>query len=299
MITGMPRIAIAVRNMDEAVRTFRDRFGMPVNEVPQSVESLGVRIAMCTPAGGSNIELMSPAAPGEPLNESLQKFLDRRGEALFALMLEAPDPNAEAEALTGRGLNALPLMRGAGGRDVHPRSTHGVLIRVYPTRQQNNPAQDQWPPGALSGIARVIIAVRDFDDAVTVYRDRFAMLLEILPEDDERGVRTAICAPGTGGVIEIVAPANTERPFGRAITRFLEERGDGMFALVLQSDDLPASKGMLEAKGVRFVPGASGLDGFDIDPRDSFGAPIHVELRRPAGATVRPVAAASGADPVR
>ena len=90
MITGMPRIAIAVRNMDEAIRTFRDTFGMPVTESPRSVESLGVRIAMCTPPAGSNIELMSPAVPGEPLNESLQKFLDRRGEGLFALMLEAP-----------------------------------------------------------------------------------------------------------------------------------------------------------------------------------------------------------------
>jgi catechol 2,3-dioxygenase-like lactoylglutathione lyase family enzyme len=299
MITGMPRIAIAVRDMDEAVQTFRDRFGMPVHEVSQSAQSLGVRIAMCTPADGSNIELMSPAVPGEPLNESLQRFLDRRGEALFALMLEAPDPDAEAEALSERGLNALPLMRGAGGRDVHPRSTHGVLIRVYPTRQPSDAAPNQRSPGALSGIARVIIAVRDFDDAVTVYRDWLAMPLEVLPEDDARGVRAANCAPGTGGAIEIVSLANAERPFGRAIARFLEERGEGMFALVLQSDDLAASATMLEAKGVRFAPGTTGLDGLDIDPRDTFGAPIHVELRRTAGGAARPVGAATAGEPIR
>ena len=53
---------------------------MPVNEVAGAVESLGVRIAMCTPGDGSNVELMSPADPGAPLNASLQKFIDRRGE---------------------------------------------------------------------------------------------------------------------------------------------------------------------------------------------------------------------------
>jgi catechol 2,3-dioxygenase-like lactoylglutathione lyase family enzyme len=299
MITGMPRIAIAVRTMEDAIETFRGRFGMPVNESAQSVQSLGVRIAMCTPAAGSNIELMSPAAPGEPLNESLQKFLDRRGEGLFALMLEAPDPNAEAEALSDRGLNALPLMRGAGGRDVHPRSTHGVLIRVYPTRQPGNAADEQRPPGSLTGIARVIIAVKDFDDAVVVYRDRFAMPLDVQPDDPDRGVRAAICAPGTGGVIEIVSPTGTERPFGRTIARRLDEHGEGMFALVLQSDDLAASATMLEAKGVRFAPGATGLDGLDIDPRDTFGALVHVELRQAADAAARPVAAGAPANPVR
>ena len=66
MITGMPRIAIAVRDLDVAADTFRDAFAMPVTEVAGVVESLGVRIAMCTPGNGSNVELMSPADPAAP-----------------------------------------------------------------------------------------------------------------------------------------------------------------------------------------------------------------------------------------
>ena len=82
---------------------------MPVADASKSsVASLGAKVAVCVPEGGSNIELMSPADPAAPLSQSLQRFLDRRGEGFFALMLEAPDPNAEVKDLSGRGLNVLP-----------------------------------------------------------------------------------------------------------------------------------------------------------------------------------------------
>src|SRR5579859_2087744 len=134
VITAMPRIAIAISDLGAAVTTFREVFGMPVIDfTEETVPTLGAQIALCVPEGGSNIELMAPADRGKPLSQALDRFLDRRGEGLYALMLEAPDPDREAAALAGRGLDVLPLMAGAGGRDVHPRSTHGVLIRVYPS----------------------------------------------------------------------------------------------------------------------------------------------------------------------
>ena len=92
MITAMPRIAIAVKDWAETLATFHDKLGMPIVDISEStIESLGAHVAMCVPQGGSNIELMSPSDPASPLSQSLQKFLDRRGEGLFALMLEAPD----------------------------------------------------------------------------------------------------------------------------------------------------------------------------------------------------------------
>src|SRR5438093_112100 len=111
MITALPRIAIAVHNFDAAVATFHDDFGMPVVDLSeQTVSALGAHVGMCAPEDGSNIELMAPADAGKPLSLALQKFLDRRGEGLFALMLEAPDPDAEAEVLGARGLDVMPLM---------------------------------------------------------------------------------------------------------------------------------------------------------------------------------------------
>ena len=142
MITAMPRIAIATATEDfgRALELFGDVFAMPVADFSDStVASLGAHVGMCQPDRGSNIELMAPATPG-PLSDAIQQTIDRRGEGFYALMLEAPDPDAEAEELIRREVNVLPLMAGAGGRDIHPRSTHGVLIRVYPDGSVAQPA---------------------------------------------------------------------------------------------------------------------------------------------------------------
>ena len=83
MITGMPRIAIAVNDFSKTVATFREQLGMPVVDISETtVQSLGAKLAMCVPEGGSNIELMSPADPEAPLSQSLQRFLDHRGVSL-------------------------------------------------------------------------------------------------------------------------------------------------------------------------------------------------------------------------
>lgn len=281
MITAMPRIAIAIHDFQKCLATFRDTLGMPVVDLSKSsVASLGAKVAMCVPEGGSNIELMSPAVPNAPLSHSLQKFLARRGEGLFALMLEAPDPNTEAEALAGRGLNVLPLMAGAGGRDVHPNSTHGVLIRVYPMHSFRGHAthhKQETDAPSLSGIARVIVAVHDLDHAVTVYGNKFALDMAEPTIDAKRGVRSAVCTPPSGGVIELVSVHNRNQPFAESLAEFLESRGEGLYALVLQSHDLQRSAKNLATRGIEVHDVAGAPDIVEIERASTFGARIWVE----------------------
>ena len=282
MITGMPRIAIAVHDFESCVTTFANQLRMPVIDVSAtSVASLGAKLAMCVPAGGSNIELMSPADPAAPLSQSLQRFLDRRGEGLFALMLEAPDPNAEADELIQRGLNVLPLMPGAGGRDIHPASTHGVLIRVYPVnsfQESADPAQAAGAPDArLSGIVRVVIAVNDLDHAATVYGHGLGLAVEAPSLDTERGVRSILCRPPAGGTIELVAPVDVDQPFARSVRNFLDDRGEGMFALVLESDNLQESATALQAEGLDVTTSADSPDVLEIPRQNAFGALLRIE----------------------
>jgi catechol 2,3-dioxygenase-like lactoylglutathione lyase family enzyme len=251
VITAMPRIAIAVHDFDAAVSTFRDALGMPVADFsPNTVPSLGAHVAMCAPKGGSNIELMAPADAAKPLSQALQSFLDRRGEGLYALMLEAPDPDAEAVELAARGLDVLPLMAGAGGRDIHPRSTHGVLVRVYP----NDSARTGDVAGSndlgLSGIVRVVVATADAALAAATYGDGFGLDVGPVVDDEERGVSCVECRPPKGGVIELVSPLDTGKPFAEAIAQCGKAQHGGMFALVLNAPDPERAFAALAARDI-------------------------------------------------
>lgn len=278
MITGMPRIAIAVRDFDKIITTFRDQFGMPVIDISDtSVDSLGAKLAMCVPQGGSNIEIMCPEIATAPLCQSLQRFLDRRGEGLFALMLEAPTPDDEAEVLLERGLHVLPLMAGAGGRDIHPKSTHGVLIRVYPVNSFQGEKEQSDETLSLSGITRVMIAVQNIDQAVAVYGAKLGMPIDPVAVDAVRGVKSALCHPPTGGMIELVSVEDNKQAFAKSVEAFLQSRGEGMFALVLETQDLEKTAEVLSQRGLNVDTVTD--DAIEIARADTFGALIRIESK--------------------
>lgn len=276
MITGMPRIAIAVNDFDKAVTTFQEKLGMPVIDLSDSsVASLGAKLAMCVPQGGSNIELMCPADPNAPLTQSLQRFLDKRGEGLFALMLEAPVPDDEADLLLQKGLNVLPLMAGASGRDIHPRSTHGLLIRIYPVNSFQGEKEQTDDTLGLSGISRVIIAVQDIDQAMGVYGDKLGLRADPPVIDENKGIKSIICHPPAGGVIELVSAEDKSRAFGSEIAEFLQSSGEGMFALVLKARDPIKAEELMAARGLNVSTLSDNLT--EIAPADTFGARFRIE----------------------
>lgn len=276
MITAMPRVAIAVRDMDAAVRWFRDSLGLGVGELSGTIDSLGIRIAMCSSSSLSHIELMAPEQPERPLSQSLLRFLAGRGEGLFAMMLYAPDPNIESEEIGERGLHALPLMPEAAGRDFHPKDTNGVLIRIYPTAadamieddldKHLGPLDQRKSTTGLSGIRAVQIVVPDLANAVSIYRDQFGLATEVMPAGEKGQV--AICTPASGGQIELHAPADTSTRTGR----FLQESGAGLFAIVHESDNPEATAASLSERGVAVARIADDL--WELEPADCFGARI-------------------------
>jgi catechol 2,3-dioxygenase-like lactoylglutathione lyase family enzyme len=265
MITAIPRIAIAVPDFAQAVSVFRDSFGMPVQDYSsRTVTPLGAHVGMCVPLGGSNIELMAPANPALPLSQALQKFLNRRGQGPYAMMLEAPDPNAEADDLLQRGVKVLPLMAGAGGRDVHPSSTHGVLVRVYPENSAPPPAERPSDELGLSGIDRTIIATLDVSLAAQAYGAGLGLEMDDAVIDPDRGVLAARGRAPAGGDIELVSIVDSAQPFAQAIGHHLDQAGEGIFALGLLCDDPAQAASVLAQRGLNASDPGSGQHDFTV-----------------------------------
>ncbi len=289
MITAMPRLAIASADFDGIVRVFQHGLRLPVIDLSErTVPQLGARIAMCVPEGGSHIELMSPAVPEAPLSQSLQRFLDRRGAGLFALMLEAPDPDQAAITLAQRGLAVLPLMPGAGGRDIHPSATHGVLIRVYPDRSFTGQAPAGWTGRGISGVQRVVIAVNDIDAAIDTYGRKLGLSAQAPVRDAGRGIASALVRPLAGGLIELVSVIDPAQPVGAALARHLAAHPTGLHALVLHAPDPMALLPDLRAAGLPATPCHDAPDTIEIAPEATFGARVRIArggatMARPGG----------------
>lgn len=282
MITAMPRLAIATADFTAIVDTFGRRLGLPIVDLSaDTVPKLGARIAMCVAEGGSHIELMSPAVPEAPLSQSLQRFLDRRGQGLFALMLEAPDPDAEAITLTARGLAVLPLMAGAGGRDIHPSSTQGVLIRVYPNDSYPGRAPAGWQDRGLSGVQRAVIAVRDLTTAAATWGPGLGLPADAPRVDAARGVDTVRVHPPRGGTIDLVAVRDGSRPFAAAIAERLAAGREGLHALVLHAPDPAALLAPLQAAGLAVRSADDGTNAIEVPREAAFGALLRIERAQP------------------
>ena len=121
-------IAIAVNNVDEAVKEYKQAFG--INEVEfETVETEGVRVAILH-LKDSRIELMEPTRDDSPI----KKFLTTKGEGLHHIALETDGIEKEVERMKGCGIRFLGDIR-AGSRGtkvtfIHPKSLHGVLAEL-------------------------------------------------------------------------------------------------------------------------------------------------------------------------
>jgi methylmalonyl-CoA/ethylmalonyl-CoA epimerase len=126
LVKKIDHLAIAVKDLDAALRTFTTNFGFPVErqgEVPQ----LAIRRAFLT-VGDASLELFQPTSDANPGS----KFLSERGEGLYLLSLETDDLDAAVEALGKKGIKVSVQSVPGGPRlgFISPKVAHGALLQL-------------------------------------------------------------------------------------------------------------------------------------------------------------------------
>lgn len=131
MIGRLNHVAIAVRDMDKAVRTYRDVLGASVSEAVPQVEHGVTTVFIELP--NTKIELLEPLGDGSPI----LNFLDRNPEGgVHHVCYEVDDILAARDRLVAGGARVLgsgePKI-GAHGKPVlflHPKDFCGTLVEL-------------------------------------------------------------------------------------------------------------------------------------------------------------------------
>ena len=144
--TRVHHVAVVVRDIEAALATWRDLFGLPL-ELVLPIAADGVTIAFL-PVGETKIELVAPTDPAT----GVARFLEARGEGFHHVCLEVPELDATLADLASRGAELIDreARRGAEGpvAFIHPRSCNGVLVELIEA-----PGGPAWSRLGLDGDA--------------------------------------------------------------------------------------------------------------------------------------------------
>jgi len=127
MIKKFDHVALAVKNVEEAVQSFSKLFGFEVTELYE--EAAGFKSTMIS-KGEMSLELLEPSSP----DSMIQKFIDKRGVGLHHISIQVDDLDAEMARLKGLEVKFVTeepaLVNGCRVIFIHPRSAAGLLIEL-------------------------------------------------------------------------------------------------------------------------------------------------------------------------
>ncbi len=126
-LARVAHIGVAVSNLDEAARFYRDVLGLE----PSAPETADGAEIVSIPFGDVEVELLSPREPDSPI----AKFIAKRGPGIHHICYRVPDLDEALDACRHRGYQLVDEVprTGVSGRRiafVHPKATAGILLEL-------------------------------------------------------------------------------------------------------------------------------------------------------------------------
>ena len=129
-INGISHIAIAVRDLDEAIKFWTTVMGGTLAE-RKPMPDQQVELAFIEFGSGAKIELLQPTDANSPVG----RFLAKNGPGLHHVALRVNGIESCLDDLTSKGIQLVDETPRPGAEDdriafMHPKSTQGVLIEL-------------------------------------------------------------------------------------------------------------------------------------------------------------------------
>jgi methylmalonyl-CoA/ethylmalonyl-CoA epimerase len=130
------------------------------------------------------------------------------------------------------------------------------------------------------GVDHVGVAVKNLEEAISVYRDVLGFKLLSVHVLEERKVRVAFLSTGGETQIELLEPLGGESP----IAKFLENRGEGVHHIAVIVDDIEEVLKDFKKRGVALVDekprvGAEGKKIAFIHPKSTKGVLLELVMK--------------------
>ncbi len=127
MIKRISHIGIAVNNLEEASRFFKDVFNLSST----AFENFGELRFSFLPLDGTNLELLQSTTD----EGAISKYIQRKGQGVHHLSLEVDNIRAELDRLKEKGIQLINEEPYRNAHDewvafIHPKSTYGILVEL-------------------------------------------------------------------------------------------------------------------------------------------------------------------------
>ena len=259
MLYKLRQIAMMVSDLPAAINDYARILGMQpcrTGTLPQ----FGLDNAVLPAGNGTFVELLSPRADESGANSAGARFLRRRGEAPYLIILETTEYDRLIPHLRAQGVRITAETQHAGSRSafLHPASCNGAFLEITEVSDPSNPwpaAGPDWQssahqPGTLQ-LRQVAIIVNDLDAALAQWRRLFGLeptkRFQISFTDLEIAV---LPLGGRDTFIELAQPTSPDSPSGRFLARY----GEGIYLTIYEIADSLAADAYLQTQdGVRFT----------------------------------------------
>jgi len=238
MLEHVDRVQLAVRDIEEATRTFEGVFdARRVRD--DTVRAYGANRRVLH-AGTSEFELLQPAGAGPVRN-----FVEQWGEGLFAAGFSTRDMDGVASRLRQRG---VAFEQEGDQLLIAPDQTPGLRMVISPER-------DRPMTGLLRYLYEVTNLIDDHEAAARFYADTFALdptrFSPIVSKHyGYKGQLTLFNPPDRLDRIELSQITDWDRAMGR----FMKRRGgETLYMCFAEAEDVEAIVERARARDMRFV----------------------------------------------